>query len=89
MSINDAESLEALRREWRWRWYFEGLSDSTREFMYALPEPEWQQWERRSAVLSHRRGEKGIEDSFEPPLAPWEAECFCAMKLLAGENWET
>jgi len=86
---NDDEYMEALRRDLRWQWYFDGLSDATREFMYKMPEPEWQQWQLRAEVLSFKRGVKGIEDSFQPPLSAWEAECFVAMKLLAGENNET
>jgi hypothetical protein len=74
------------REELRWRWYFDRVSPATRRHLYRLSDEEWRRWLERAAELSHKRGVHGIENTFTPPLADWERDCFHAMLALAGEN---
>ena len=72
--------------ERRWRWYFDGLSTSTREFIYNLPEQQWHEWQQsRATVLNLKCHIPGIADTFTPPLEWWEREVLAAMIIMSSD----
>jgi len=71
-----------------WAWWCEGLSRETRHKIFSMPEAEWRPFEPRLTRMIFKRHIRGLESTFNPPLAPWEQEVFLSILALASETAE-